>query len=140
MLLPVGTAQRADAAAIVQRWSSRRAGGGGGKDGNGDDGGGDGDGGGGEGAGEPGGLEAGARVQVSGLVAKPALNGCGGTQDGNQFTMPAHLEPENAKSGLLAMKGHPFDQARQGLSVVIPVGRVVAEAHGVSMVEAEQES
>jgi hypothetical protein len=47
------------------------------------------------------------------------LYGRGGSEHGDQLAVSAHLDPENAESGLLAMEGHPFDQAGEGFAVVI---------------------
>jgi hypothetical protein len=50
------------------------------------------------------------------------LNGCGGPDNGDQFTMATNLHPENTKAGVRTMEGHTFDQPRERFAVMIVVG------------------
>jgi hypothetical protein len=38
------------------------------------------------------------------------LNGCGGPEDRDQFTMTTDLDPEDAKSCVWVMEGHTLDE------------------------------
>jgi hypothetical protein len=51
-----------------------------------------------------------------------------------------HLDLENTEAGIRAMEGHPFDEPRKRFSVLISVGGVFLEAHGVNMLESVRES
>ncbi len=68
------------------------------------------------------------------------LNGCGGPEDRDQFTMTTDLDPEDAKSGIWAMEGHTFDQPRKRFAVMISVGGIFLETHGASMLETGRKS
>ena len=68
----------------------------------------------------------------------PGLDGSGRPESGDQFAMPAHLEPENAEAGLRAMKRHAIEKPRKRLSVLILAVGIFAEIHGVSVLEASQ--
>jgi hypothetical protein len=49
--------------------------------------------------------------------------------------MATNLDPEDAKAGLRAVEGYPFDQPRQGFAVLVAVGGFFADAHDGSMFE-----